>query len=315
MSHLSESFFSIPYPELSAEIVDQQLTMSTPWLRIKADVSQSALEFARFCASNLHAYEFENHISEFLAPFSDFPVAFIRHCKPGAAHARPKIENLAAFAETSVPGEFDSLAALTCLRHKLLSAEADMVSASGISSLDTVGPEIAQRAVLQNFFVTSNCTRILDHAIKKFPDVGNTLIDFRNEELGHDKLLKSVLDKICPWQGGILAETRDVVALLEEAVDQGLLSFALGLELFEGIEFTSTQSPLAMLIRNHYGEEAARPLQKHYDINRKQKHGQIGLSLISARPIVTMEEIEKAAVIVEKFCSANRKLFNRIFLV
>jgi hypothetical protein len=304
-----------PYPELQAEIDGCQLSLLTPWLTINADVDPAAQSFANYCAKHLHDPQCRKHVSSFLAPFSDYPVAFMRidglshYSETTASHNF----NVFAFSKTNIPDEYDGLAALTYFRRKLLSAQSVSESKSPRMDMDFAGKDMAQKMVFQNFYVTSNCDRILEKAIKNYPKFSVALTDFRNDEMGHDKFLQKVIDQIGPWQGGVLAETKKVVALLDQAAELGILPFAMALEIFEGIEFTRKESPLAALVRRNFGDAASRPLQMHYDINRAKKHGLVGQQLILIDPVVRKEELFRAEKLADEFTTALHRLDAAIF--
>jgi hypothetical protein len=248
----------------------------------------------------------------FLAPFAEYPVAFMRLREYARDDESSSYVDTLSYSATTLEGEYDGVAALSCLRRELLVRQA----AEATSRLDakrSLGPEVTRKSVFQNYYVTSHCDRILAAAEKKFNKCGDILSEFRRDETGHDKLLKKVVDQIGACPGGVLEETKTVVSLLETCSEAGILPFALALEVFEGIEFTVKESPLANLVRTHFGAEAARPLQIHYDINRSKKHGRIGLDLIKSSPLVSKDEILIAENLANEFAGAISNLNRAIF--
>lgn len=310
----ASSLVLIPYPELKAEVSGSSLSLTLPWLSITADVDPVADRFARFCVQHLHDPSCKNEISTFLAPFAEYPVAFmrLREYVPEDEDERSTGFDILAYSATSKEAQYDGIAALSCLRRKLLVSQAAEV-ASGSAPRQTLGREVARKAVFQNYYVTSNCDRILAAAENKFNKCGDILTEFRRDETGHDKLLKRVVDQIGPCPGGVLEETKRVVSLLEVCAEAGILPLALALEVFEGIEFTVKESPLANLVRANFGDEAARPLQIHYDINRSKKHGRIGLEVLSTAPLVSKSEIMMAEKLANDFDRALSSLNRAIF--
>jgi len=313
---VSSDFLSFtPYPELTAEISNGQLGLSAPWVSITADIDPGAMNFATFCVEHLHDPLYLEHISRFLAPFADFPLAFVRSKKFSAALVGENVDDALSFAKCSSSDEYDALAALTCLRRtRLVSEQSKMSRAVASLQMMDLGPHLARKAVFQNFYVTSNCSRILSKATTKFESVASALSEFANEEKGHERLVQSVVEQIGSPPEGVLAETKAIVSLLEASIDSGLLAFAIGLEVFEGIEFTSKESPLARLVGDHFGERAALPLQKHYAINRKHKHGQVGVSLMNEIGKTSKSDVVNAGRINEQFAGAIDDMRAAIFL-
>lgn len=305
-----------PYPELKAELIGSTLSLTLPWLSIVGHVDPVADKFAAFCVRHLHDPSCQYEISTFLTPFAEYPIAFMRlreFVREGEDKNSGNVDAL-SYSVTCKEGQYDGVAALSCLRRELLLSQASKRQ-SGLINMTALGPEVARKAVFQNYYVTSNCDRILAVAEKKFDKCGDVLTEFRRDEMGHDKLLKRVVDQIGVCPGGALEETKTIVRLLESAVESGILSFALALEVFEGIEFTVKDSPMAQIVRNNFGEEASRPLQIHYDINRSKKHGRIGMELLNTSPLVHKLEIMMADNLANDFAVAMDRLNGALFEV
>ena len=314
MSSPAPKHLYVPYPELVAQRDDEVLSLQTPWIAIKGNIDPSVLEFVDFCIKHLHDRRYASQISEFLAPFTDYPIAFV--CSHGLSHLANGLthDDVRAFSHIESVDGHDALAALTFLRRKRLLSECrprDLREEN--TAIEQLTEDFARLAVMQNYYITSSCAEILKKSIRMFPKKSAFLIEFESEERGHDAMIASVVKKISASSTPILKETKDFVEILNQSIDAGILAFALGLEIFEGIEFTSKDSPLANIVRKHFGDAAASPLQKHYHLNRQHKHGQVGVTLLEGLEPLNSAEITAAEESLQRFSEAQTKLRTAVF--
>jgi hypothetical protein len=277
-------------------------------------VDPAAIDFVDFCIRHLQDRGYASQISEFLAPFADYPIAFV--CSHGVSHLAKgwTHDDVRAFSHIESVDGHDALAALTFLRRKRLLSECLPGEFSKeTEAIEQLPEDFARLAVMQNYYITSSCADILKKAIRTFPEISGFLRAFESEERGHDAMIASVVKKISASSTPILKETKDFVEILNQSIDAGVLAFALGLEIFEGIEFTSKDSPLANIVRKHFGDAAASPLQKHYHLNRQHKHGQVGVTLLEGLEPLNRAEITAAEESLQRFSEAQTKLRTAVF--
>lgn len=285
----SDQILWTPYEELECFVLENELTLETPWISVKGELqSDEALDFANFWAKNMHR-EIDNQMrSQFLAPFCTYPLSYWQSNKGSNHKFRPYM-----------------LSKLR--RHRLLGTR------SAISSKKDLSNESLKVAIKQNHFITSKCDSILTEAINKFPEASKELKEYQQEEHGHDELIARALKFMDGTNEEVLEETEQIIRILKNSVQESLLSFCGCLDFFEGIKFSNQDSPLGAAVEKAFGKKAANPLHRHFKINRQHDHDQIGISILMKKPQGSSEEFDQALKTTRRLSQAANRLNQKIF--
>jgi hypothetical protein len=278
----------IPYEELDIQINGQQISLKTPWMVVNGRLESDATEFAQDCLVNLRNPSAQHTISQFLKPFHRYPLSY--------------------WGSSEINNDQFRLYLLSRLRRFRLIENSKTKPAPRPYSA-----EILKMMVRQNLYITSQCDSILEKAAIQFPAVTNELNEYRKEEYGHELLIERCVVSIEASNLPVLPDAEKIIKIFTDSIQISFLAFCACLDFFEGIRYSGAISPLAVEIEKHFGAEAARPLQIHYDINRKHDHDQIAFSLLSTDPIASSnDEYEKSLRVVRDLMAADKALITKL---
>lgn len=194
-------------------------------------------------------------------------------------------------------GNHSSIAAFTWLQRDLLIARTDRTPlvAAALASADTAA--LKRRlsvAVRQSLYISERTDAILSRAINGFPEVSEILIRFREEESGHEELIRKSAIAMGCQDTPVLPGAERLLDAFESTAGTSLIAFALGLDAFEGIAYDAAESPLAAHVQRAFSTEAAWPLRHHHHLNRTFQHAGIGSRLLSLASEATLSEVQDA---------------------
>ncbi len=206
-------------------------------------------------------------------------------------------------AEAEVDGRIHALCAYSAIRRGIFSALTDDAAAAP--------PDMALIAhcLQQSHYLTSRSVAALSHGLQAEagPAYRGLLRSYIAQERGHHLLIRAALAAIgrVPRLEQVSRFTRYALELLAWSARHHPFAFANALGYFEMSGFLEADPIADALVALGY-PEAARPVQRHFDINRRQGHAAVGLHLADKLGGIGLSDLSVAAHTLERLAFALR---------
>ncbi|CBJ34616.1 hypothetical protein [Ralstonia solanacearum] len=206
-------------------------------------------------------------------------------------------------AEAEIDGQIHALCAYSAIRRGIFSALADDAASAP--------PDLAliTHCLQQSHYLTSRSVAALSQG--RHAEAGSAyrdlLMSYIAQERGHHLLIREALAAIgqIPRLERVSRFTRYALELLAWSARHHPFAFANALGYFEMSGFLEADPIADALIDLGY-PEAARPVQRHFDINRRQGHAAVGLHLADKLGGIGLSDLSVAAHTLERLAFALR---------
>lgn len=148
----------------------------------------------------------------------------------------------------------------------------------------------------QQYYVTSKCTDCLHPALND-RHIREAVVAYIAEEQNHDRLILTSIEAVSEkkpqelyFAPGIMVETE----LIRYAADACPLGFACLVSIMEGSAYPE-HDPVGMLLEKSSRPHAARGIEAHFQINKRQNHTAIPETFVERLPAVT-EQVALSAL-------------------
>ncbi|KFX27433.1 hypothetical protein [Ralstonia solanacearum] len=205
--------------------------------------------------------------------------------------------------EAAIDGQINALCAYSAIRRGIFSALADDAAAAP--------PDMAliTHCLQQSHYLTSRSVGALSQGLQAQagPTYRALLASYIAQERGHHLLIREALAAIgqAPRLERVSRFTRYALALLAWSARHHPFAFANALGYFEMSGFLETD-PIADALIALGHPEAARPVQRHFDINRRQGHAAVGLHLADKLGGIGLSDLSVAAHVLDRLAFALR---------
>ncbi len=155
----------------------------------------------------------------------------------------------------------------------------------------------------QSHLLTSRCETALAIACDRASPARSVVDEYRKSEKGHDCLTGAALNALGVKKVDeipVAAAWMLALGALRLAANTDLLAFAALIGFFEGLP-VATKSSLGQRLRElpNGGQEAARYVEKHHNINSHERHYLVPMDIAVAMPPVSSLSVRYAARLVE----------------
>lgn len=163
--------------------------------------------------------------------------------------------------------------------------------------------------VRQNHYVTQRCEGALLPALNRAQRATGKVQDFMQEERGHDRLLALSLNElgVTPESVLVTAESKLLMDLLEFSAKRNFLAFAIAIDMFEKSSYQE-HDPLAEVLEFGGFSKAAKPINRHHNINDAGEHENVALGFLSRMGPVSPDYATEALRIAEATARAMNQM-------
>lgn len=150
-------------------------------------------------------------------------------------------------------------------------------------------------SLVQGLYVTENCTGCLRPALETFKEAYYEVKSFINEEEGHDQYVLETLNELpVNWKKlPLFNETRFLMLVLKHTAKYHPLAFSCIVSQFEEPGYQPYDPTAEILIRSSR-PEAAKGVQKHFDINKLGNHAETGAEFALNLQAIELNELNMA---------------------
>ncbi len=333
-----------PYEELTIQFCENSVAVQTPWLMLDCEVNQAVDSIQKNVLVCLYQYPicyihpqqitFRNIGSLLRCAWWAFRCAGLPHILEKRSASRQKeistspnrsnpswtVNQVIRFSRIGWLNVCDGVAAFSvlrrCLHQSLLSAPERKLF-ERLNDLKPSG-ELFFRGIafvlVQNLHVTRFGTEALNRAVSRFPSIANKVVAYIESESGHDKLVLKSL-KLLGYENtselGVLPETKQLVQILSDAAASSTVAFSIMIEFFEAGS-SSSEHPIASLLKGTVHADAGKPLQMHRDINVNANHSSTALSFLMDSEPLTTREVQEASRLLALAVSVRESMLERL---
>lgn len=175
--------------------------------------------------------------------------------------------------------------------------------------------ELIKLFALQYYHVTNMCRRSIAAAITMLHGKQKAqAIEFFEEELGHERLLKRSLSSVGINElsdDTILPSTLALMNRLRYCSIVDPLSFMAIIFLYEGSAEDGLEY-ISSLERHNFSDEFVLPQKKHEDINTSGEHDQVSLDFYSSIPFINHSNMERVESVIKSTIDIEYKMHEEI---
>jgi len=205
--------------------------------------------------------------------------------------------------------KLNAVSAFTLLRRKIFQS---FISSTSIPGNHPIELPLVQSWLQQSYFLTSHSVEALSVAGPNDIQAGfrTRLSSYIDDERGHHLLIEKALIETgeLPRPEHVSHFTRYAVELLAWVAKTSGFALASCLSFFEMGGFLESD-PIAERLKSLGFPGAAQFVELHFEINRRQRHGSIGLELADKIQLVSFAEICLAEYVVDLLSVALERAF------
>jgi hypothetical protein len=305
MTNYSLSFF----PEVQLNFIGASCEINSPWMNTNVTLPQEVKsdydEWSKLIAHSLIGFPFikvapkypitwdYDTLEEIVQNFSKEVINITQLENIILAWDHKKIVK-----ESAIKEGFCSLSAFSLIQKEMFSNFPISKSAKNVNTIIAT--------LQQSYYVTSQCCEALEGAISFF---NYELEEYINSEKGHHHIIEKALNCLKAKHDltQIHPATISCIKLLKFTAEYYPFAFCCSLSFFEQGSFYETD-PLVDSLLSMGEQEAAKAVNIHFSINKKDAHHMIGFNLVQQIPIVSTKDLLIGSIVCETLIQLSHEL-------